>query len=154
MTTFARSRKRRGQPSRCVASSVLYRREYLRFSFLFLSFSFFLLPSLLFAHLPIMRGRTLRVIYGTVHAHQLLHHPQTTPHQARALLPPSASALTQSPHATIPARSLLNLQALADHYTSAGASFEIRVHWFPLPYHHNAYFTAMSDHYIGTVSLL
>jgi hypothetical protein len=37
------------------------------------------------------------------------------------------------------------IKALADHYQQLNASLEIRVHWFPLPYHHNAFFTAVSD---------
>jgi len=39
------------------------------------------------------------------------------------------------------------IDLLAQHY--ADKSVEIRVHWFPLPFHHNAYFVAMADHWVG-----
>mmetsp|Transcript_3092 Transcript_3092/g.7400 ORF Transcript_3092/g.7400 Transcript_3092/m.7400 type:complete len:241 (+) Transcript_3092:159-881(+) len=42
------------------------------------------------------------------------------------------------------------IKALAAHYQGQKASLEIRVHWFPLPYHHNAFFVAMADHWIGS----
>ena len=27
------------------------------------------------------------------------------------------------------------------------------MHWIPLPYHHNAFFTAMGDHFVGITAL-
>ena len=40
------------------------------------------------------------------------------------------------------------IEALAAHYIH-NPNVQIRVHWFPLPFHHNAYFVAMADHWVG-----
>lgn len=51
-------------------------------------------------------------------------------------------------------RSYVTIKALAEHYGAmAGNPLEIRVHWIPLPYHHNAFFTAMGDHFVGVSAL-
>jgi hypothetical protein len=44
-------------------------------------------------------------------------------------------------------RSWPTIKALAAHYTND--ELEIRVHWFPLPYHHNSFPTAMANHLVG-----
>ena len=47
-------------------------------------------------------------------------------------------------------RSYVTIKALAEHYRAqSGNPLEIRVHWIPLPYHHNAFFTAMGGASVG-----
>jgi hypothetical protein len=44
------------------------------------------------------------------------------------------------------------IKALAQHYAEAKASVSIRFHFLPLPYHHDAYFVAMVDHWAATTA--